>query len=41
MVAYTCRKLQAASNTLVVAAIVVDARTSQGAEFYRQFGCVD
>lgn len=33
-----CKRVNAASNTLAVAAIVVDAKSQQAASFYRHFG---
>jgi len=41
LLADACKKVNAASQTLAVMAIVVDAKTPQAAEFYRRFCFVD
>ena len=37
----TCKRVAAASETLAVAAIVVDAKSSQEAAFYQHFGFIE
>lgn len=41
LLADACRKVNAASRTLAVAGIVVDARSSAAADFYRHFGFIE
>lgn len=41
LLADACRKVIAASQTLAVAGIVVDAKSLQAADFYRHFGFIE
>ena len=41
LLADVCRKVNAASQTLAVAGIVVDAKSEQAADFYRHFGFIE
>lgn len=41
LLADACRKVNAASRTLAVAGIVVDAKSASAADFYRHFGFID
>jgi GNAT superfamily N-acetyltransferase len=41
LLADACRKVSAASQTLAVAAILVDAKSSAAADFYRHFGFIE
>jgi GNAT superfamily N-acetyltransferase len=41
LLADACKRVNAASQALAVAAIVVDAKSPQAAKFYRHFGFID
>ncbi len=41
LLADACRKINAASQTLAVAGIVVDPKSPQAADFYRHFGFIE
>lgn len=41
LLADACRKVNAASQTLAVAGIVVDAKSTSAADFYRHFGFIE
>jgi len=41
LLADACKRVLAASETLAVAAIVVDAKSVQAADFYRHFGFIE
>jgi predicted N-acetyltransferase YhbS len=41
LLADACKRVMAASQTLAVAAIVVDAKSAKAADFYRHFGFIE